>query len=787
MRQFFKAAILGLLPFLAFAQISTSPGGVSYQTGVGSLSQLPSIPNNTVLGNVSGAPGAPSALAKDSINLKDYIGTSYVPARLSGVFSGYTANITTNGTTTVTCSSGCNWSAGDIGDAFVAFVEGTTNTCQSTIAAVASATSITLAGACGFTSAGGAKAYYGTDLTTQINAAMSAAIAAGRCLYIPGQGQASGGYFYNGAGANSWRAPCIVGDGDQISLIYLGTTSFMIDDNFYWNACTLSKVGYIGGYGAFRNRYTPINVSSGPCEISSNYFYEFSAAAISSESADWTYYQISKNTCSGLNTINTMCVAILGADSGSIDHNSFINYRFAVKIGAASVNSRQDSNDYLEFTPDNTDMRAGVWLVPGSGYGFLIAHSKFGNENIGTNDTRVLIADSVASSGGNYFGNTLPTGTASVGVVNGLMFLDNVVVGGGSGQNPIFYSYTPTLRQFKVTGNLQGNYPSYVFQFDGTVTAVNDYTTLSSIIGPFQWQGYGFSNVFISSIPGYGMAVDSSGDEEYYDALSITPWTTGAGFSAHTNYLTTLINSFTIIGGGSKSAIADGNTTDAARFTMGANGSGNEFYALTTGTPLNVQGWFEFDARQGASGTPITSMIAAVADNFSFPLLCQRTITLAATWHHYKMPCVLRSTPTHAPPNVEFISGSSSAIGQTVDIGQVRYYTNTEPVGSGLFLTPVEHRGLIDTGPTFTASGCSNGTLLGGSAAGSYHSGTTGTCTVTVTFGGGLTAPNAADCSVHDVTTPADTQTMTTSTATTATFSGTTVSGDVIKFGCQLF
>ena len=85
---------------------------------------------------------------------------------------------------------------------------------------------------------------------------------------------------------------------------------------------------------------------------------------------------------------------------------------------------------------------------------------------------------------------------------------------------------------------------------------------------------------------------------------------------------------------------------------------------------------------------------------------------------------------------------------------------------------------------TYTASGCSNSAIVGSSIAGSYHSGTTGTCTVTVTMGGSATAPNGWACRASDLTTTSDTVVQTATTQTTATLSGTTVSGDVISFSC---
>jgi hypothetical protein len=96
----------------------------------------------------------------------------------------------------------------------------------------------------------------------------------------------------------------------------------------------------------------------------------------------------------------------------------------------------------------------------------------------------------------------------------------------------------------------------------------------------------------------------------------------------------------------------------------------------------------------------------------------------------------------------------------------------------------VQAAGYQSKGTTFTASGCSNTTLVGGASAGSYDSGTTGTCTVTITMGNSLTAANGWVCHVWDITTNTDAQKETAYTTTTVTFSGTTVSGDVIAFGC---
>jgi hypothetical protein len=91
--------------------------------------------------------------------------------------------------------------------------------------------------------------------------------------------------------------------------------------------------------------------------------------------------------------------------------------------------------------------------------------------------------------------------------------------------------------------------------------------------------------------------------------------------------------------------------------------------------------------------------------------------------------------------------------------------------------------GYIHSGTKFTASGCSITSLIGGATAGSFTSGTAGTCTVVVTTG--ITAPNGYACFSNDLTTITDAIRQTATTATTFTLSGTTVSGDSINFGCD--
>jgi hypothetical protein len=92
---------------------------------------------------------------------------------------------------------------------------------------------------------------------------------------------------------------------------------------------------------------------------------------------------------------------------------------------------------------------------------------------------------------------------------------------------------------------------------------------------------------------------------------------------------------------------------------------------------------------------------------------------------------------------------------------------------------------IMSLGTKFTAVGCTNSATLGGATAGQFTSGTTGACTVTITMGNSVTAPNGWACWASDQTTPGNIYDQKTGgSTTTAVLSGTTASGDVISFGC---
>lgn len=96
--------------------------------------------------------------------------------------------------------------------------------------------------------------------------------------------------------------------------------------------------------------------------------------------------------------------------------------------------------------------------------------------------------------------------------------------------------------------------------------------------------------------------------------------------------------------------------------------------------------------------------------------------------------------------------------------------------------------GFFSKGTTFTSNaGCSETTLVGGATSGKLTAGATTSCTVIITMGNSMTAPNGWACHMTDLTTAADANNphQSASTTTTATFiTGTIVASDVLQFGC---
>lgn len=290
-------------------------------------------------------------------------------------------------------------------------------------------------------------------------------------------------------------------------------------------------------------------------------------------------------------------------------------------------------------------------------------------------------------------------------------------------------------------------------------------------------------------------------------------WQTGVDSSVWTFQTMTDANvagkSIMAVTRGATTAITDislGNATDNPTFTLLGTGTTTLSGALiTTANSIQTQGaspgnqWVETDQgtdlkrwiadTNGAVWKLRTITDAQAAGKDAITITRGTTTTLASI----NLGTLGDSTTGLWGPAGAFSFGGPISVGtQTAGIGGVGIYrpaTNqlgfsTASTARGLFDANglfIVNSGIVSAGTKFTASGCSNGTTVGGAVAGKFTSGTTGVCTVTITL---PTTTTDWNCMASNATTPANPmiQTDTTAHTTSCTISGTTVTGDIIRF-----
>lgn len=205
-----------------------------------------------------------------------------------------------------------------------------------------------------------------------------------------------------------------------------------------------------------------------------------------------------------------------------------------------------------------------------------------------------------------------------------------------------------------------------------------------------------------------------------------------------------------------------------------------------TGFSITAPNWANVVelAPAGTLATGTLTMPAAPIDGQMLTVVSTQIVT--ALTHSANTAQTLNNALTTLPANVAVTWQFNASKGTWYYMGAALASVN----GVSTYTGALTAAGLISGGTKFTASGCSNGTTLGGATAGTLLSGTTGTCTIVITMNGatGLTATNGWICDALDRTTvPAlftGLMMQTATSATTATISGTTVSGDLIAFKC---
>lgn len=678
----------------ASCTITAVPAGLPASAVLGSTSGGGAVDITGAVKNASGA-----STLRDFISLGDFIPASsstYKPARFSSQIQNTTGDVTTTAGSKFIVCPGCNFTSADAtsNSRIVIFTLNSITRFESFITAISDSSHATINDNADVNSST-RFAFVGTDATTFIDAAWAAAKAANKCLLIPAiSTTGSTGYWYEGDGINGWASPCVYGDNPDMAFVYQGEGKRLVDGNELWTASRFENLTFIGGAGAIRNRYTANNVQ-GVHQIANNAFLYFTGNAVGFSSPDIPYIHYDHNRCHAVNTTTTTCFANAGSDKGWVKHSTFENQQFGVKLGLAGNAVNIEASDFIQFSGAvGGVVRAPIWLVPNSTYVNINPvtidnHNKFGNENQSATDLLLLAADSTATSTGIYFGDTQPLTTASTAWIGELNFIGNTIT--GSLARPLIYSYTPNINDVRMDGIFQGTPPSYAIQFDPVVTPANNYTNVNNICGPFSGneQYATTGGMLTSNISGYCNGnPDPTNAFSYSDPVTISPGIGGdSGTSSWTPLLSTAINSFTLVGtGSSKNQITDSaNGTNAATFTMGTVTGVNTTYIyspFTTSPTVGVPVFIDADLQNGSTGTSASGILVQIADGST--VVYQAAIPLTASWIQSTFRWVPR-TAAVSGYSVRFSNTSNAATAQTVNIGIVKVYAGSRPLGGGQF------------------------------------------------------------------------------------------------------
>lgn len=288
---------------------------------------------------------------------------------------------------------------------------------------------------------------YGADPSggAECSAAFRNAYNSGLPIYVP-----PGAYNYNGApigpAGNVFR---VFGSGSYQSSINLGNGVRFVDSNGPIYNARVEGLRVNGGAGFFRTTYTGVNVHEFKA-IEDCRFFGYTNCCIECNASDSPYWNIHRDIFYGANFTSSMGIGLSGFnDSNSIRNCAFLQNRVSCKM-QTGVTAKVIECDFLRFGGSQGFPRVDFWLVPtttsdpNAGQGFVMAFSKFGNENLDPTDFRILFADQGA---GTLFGDRFPiTNVASAGALFSQQYtcLNN---SGGSGEDTValITSMTPNI------------------------------------------------------------------------------------------------------------------------------------------------------------------------------------------------------------------------------------------------------------------------------------------------------------------------------------------------------
>ena len=533
------------------------------------------------------------------------------------------------------------------------------------------------------------------DGTGDNTTAFTNAAATGKPVYVPA------GTYQGNFDLDPSTSPKFFGDFNGGSTIEVNSGHYFLDANQNWNQLFIAGLTFDGGNGAIRNRYTSSNVTYLHQVIDCR-FLNYTSAAISHNSSDMPLWKIHRCSFKAVDDAASIGIALSGlTDLCSIVDCEFQRNYTHIKLGSGGNNAKIFNADFVQYSAATGGRkRTFVWVVPqtsatNAGAGLDIRDCKFGNENIGADDLRILYADEGA---GTYFGDKLHDTTVdSTGFCVQHTVRDSLLNNNSGFQNPFIYAcMSPDkVRSLTIDGlNVAGGRPDYLLKFRTTTTTPNPEGATNTVANVKRADSA--FTIFEPSNQVGALQVLS----DQLGVLTTTnqpmPQRGGNRSAGYVNLLQDRINAFTLTTA-TRGAITDSiGGTDAAEITFPGS---LHSYVPASSVVANMPVWIEFELREGTSDplsdlTVLFSLDSAGVGSASNYF--RRSIVPPSNWRTYRY---LASTPVSSN-SILLKFDDPGATGTKVRIGRVRMYHAQEPV-----LTDLELRNIVTTTSAPSAGG----------------------------------------------------------------------------------
>lgn len=496
----------------------------------------------------------------------------------------------------------------------------------------------------------------------------------------------NGIFIYDGPGLNIGNSDVFVfnvkGESALSTKILLpndGVYLFDFDNNPVHSR--LSDMTIHGGLGAARYKSKARNASS-THDFERLRLSRYNECGISNNSVDMPYFRVNKCVFYGATDKQTIGVCVSGYSAGgSITESIFSDNRYGIKLSVGD-NGAERNGPATPYLIDNNDFyRTGnrgavdedtgefvrfasydIWAEPGataqnSGKGIKFTRNKFGQENLISPDTHILVADAYTTgTGAGLNGDRHHNEVISTGFFSGARFDGNDVNStNGSYVAPFLRTFTPNTGNLHFSDSYDNGMPSRIIEFAGGITqsqigslARSNVFDISHCVALQK----GVEPKLISNLNDVFRLIDPLlyyvghpqstivpvGSQQVGFELLYSGPTSGIGLSNATR--TSLNNSY-------------GGIFEAAEITMTT--SQGRATATVSGGVAGRKHWIDFDVRRSASN-PVGSVVMEVMDSTGVTVIFRRIILLDTVARWQKSFCRI------FPTRVEILSSASAQI-----------------------------------------------------------------------------------------------------------------------------